>query len=275
MNCLEVQKRLSLFYDNRLSQDEVARVAAHVADCSPCAEELASFEQLSGLSQQMTDPQAPAHLWDELQSKLNQPVEREAVPGWDIRNHVLTRRLALAATILIAVGLGSAGYQAWFSHGHDQLAVNFARYLENFPEQPVATQKIFLANYDGRPTTLAEAENVLGYKPAAAKGLPAGYSVKEVHLLTMPCCTCAQVICTNEAGQSIAIFEHAMDQPVWFGDRPVDKCVCDEMPTNVVRVGDRLAATWKEGKRHITIIGATDLDEVTEFVAHFKGTSAS
>jgi hypothetical protein len=34
-----------------------------------------------------------------------------------------------------------------------------------------------------------------------------------------------------------------------------------------------LAATWKEGERHVTIIGATDLDEVTEFVASFKSLS--
>ncbi len=275
MSCSEVQERLSLFYDNRLSQDEAARVAAHVADCSSCAEELASFEQLSGLLQQMANPRTPAYLWNELQSKLNSPVERRTTPARDFQNNVLTRRLALAATVLVAVGAGSAVYQAWFSHGHDLLAVNFARYLEEFPERPNAAQQILLANYDGRPSTLKEAENALGYKPAAARGLPAGYSVKEVHLLTMPCCTCAQVICTNKAGKSIAVFEHAIDQPVWFGDRPVDKCICDEMPTNVVRVGDRLAATWKEGKRHITIIGATDLDEVTKFVTHFKGASSA
>ena len=71
MKCSEVQERLSLFHDNELSQDEAVRVAAHVTDCSSCAAEIASFEQLTALSRQLTDPLAPVRLWDELHSKLN------------------------------------------------------------------------------------------------------------------------------------------------------------------------------------------------------------
>jgi hypothetical protein len=90
----------------------------------------------------------------------------------------------------------------------------------------------------------------------------------------MPCCTCAQVLCTNEAGNSIAIFEHDIDQPVWFGDRPSEKCLCHEVPTDVKQIGHQFAGTWKEGNRFITIIGATDIDEISDFVAQFKGSSS-
>jgi hypothetical protein len=117
---------------------------------------------------------------------------------------------------------------------------------------------------------MEEASTTLGYEPLAFQRLPPDYSVHKVYLLDMPCCTCAQVVCKNKEGQSIAIFEHAVDQPVWFGERPIIECMCDDVPTNVVQVDDRLAATWKEGKRFITVIGATDLDEVTQFVAHFR-----
>jgi len=274
VNCPEVQERLSSFYDSQLSQEEAARVEAHVTGCSTCGEKLASFQQLSGLSGQLSDPPIPAQLWKELQAKLDSPEEPNVVLAHTGSRQIPSRFMVLAATILVAVGIGVVAYQIWDSPSQKHLMVNFAHYLENFSEQPDHAQQVFLAKYDGQPMTLSEATKVLGYEPVAAKGLPPGYTVKEVHLLTMPCCTCAQVVCTDEAGNSIAIFEHAIDQPVWFGDRPTEECDCHDVPTSIRRAGDRLAATWKEGTRYITMIGATDLDEVAEFVDHFKGVNS-
>ncbi len=271
MNCSEVQERFSAYHDSELPPDEVARVATHVLDCSNCAAELASFEQLSDLSRQLTDPPVPAHLWEELRSKLDAPAEPKSVLAWLLPDRVPSRILALAATILVAAGIGVVTYQTWFSPEYDHLAINFVHYLEEFAERPDHAQQILLAKYDGRPVTPEEAAKVLGYEPVATKGLPPGCSLEKVYLLNMPCCTCAQVLGKNKAGQSIAIFEHSIDHPVGFGDRPTEECICHDMPTSVMQVGDRLAATWKEGQRSFTIIGATDLDEVTEFVAHFKG----
>jgi len=290
VKCSEVQERLSLFHDNHLSQDEAARVAVHTTDCSNCAEELTFFQQLSGLSRQLTDPPVPAQMWEELQSKVwpdspsrianRQIDDLESRPTQALRplalkqNLIPGRILTLAATILVAIGIGTVAYQIWPSPGIDHLAVNFVHYQEEFSERPDVAQQILLAKYDGRPMTMTEATKRLGYEPVAAKGLPPGYTLEEVHLLTMPCCTCAQVICTNKAGKSIAIFEHDIDQPVWFGDRPTVEGLCHNVPTTIRQIGDRLAATWKVGERHLTIIGATDLNEVTEFVAHFKRSSS-
>jgi len=274
VNCPEVQERLSSFYDSQLSQEEAARVEAHVTGCSTCGEELASFQQLSGLSRQLTHPPVPAQLWEELQAKLDSPEEPDVVLAQAGPRQVPSRFMVLAATILVAVGIGIVAYKIWDSPSQKHLMVNFAHYLENFSEQPGHAQQVLLAKYDAQPMTLSEASKVLGYEPVAAKGLPSGYTVKEVHLLTMPCCTCAQVVCANEAGNSIAIFEHAIDQPVWFGDRPTEECDCHDVPTSIRRAGGQLAATWKEGTRYITMIGVTDLDEVADFVAHFKGASS-
>jgi len=274
VNCSEVQKLHSAYHDSELSQSEAARVAAHVAECSSCKEELASFGRLSELSRQLTDPPVPAHLWEELRSKLDAPVEPKSVLAQLLPDHVRNRLLALAATILVAAGIGVVTYQTWFSPEYDHLAMNFAQYLDEYAERPDNAQQILLAKYDGRPITLQEATNIIGYEPVVAKGLPPGCSLEKVYLLNMPCCTCAQVLCKNKAGQSIAIFEHSIDHPVTFGDRPTVERICHDMPTSVMQVGDRLAATWKEGQRSITIIGATDLDELTEFVAHFKGANS-
>jgi hypothetical protein len=265
---------MSAYHDRELSPDEAAQVAAHLADCSSCAEELTSFVQLSGLSRRLTDPPVPAHLWEDVQSKLRGTTRPFTMLDRFAWNHIPSRLIALAATILVAVGIGVVAYNSWFSDGvHDHLAMNFAEYLKDFRQSPEAAQQILLANYNGRPITLNEATTTLGYEPLAAKGLPQGYSFDKAYLLDMPCCTCAQIVCKNKEGESIAIFEHDIDQPVWFGDRPTVDCLCHDVPTSVIQFGDRLAATWKEGERHVTIIGATDLDEVTEFVASFKSLS--
>ncbi|QEG35788.1 anti-sigma factor family protein [Bythopirellula goksoeyrii] len=272
MNCSKVYDRLSAYHDSELSQEDAAQVAAHLAKCPTCTEELASYVRLSGLSRRLIDPPVPEQLWAELQSKLDTPTTSWKRIARHLPDYLPQQRLVLAASLLIAFGIGVLAYLNWSSHSeHNHLAMNFSHFLEEFEQRPEEAQQILLANYNGRQSTLQEVTDVLGYEPVAANKLPPEYRMDQVYLLDMPCCTCAQIVCKNKEGQSIAIFEHAIDQPVWFGDRPTVECLCHDIPTSVTQMGNRLAATWKEGQRFITIIGATDLDEVTEFIAHFKG----
>lgn len=272
MNCAEVQERLSAYHDGELSPDQAAQVVAHLAECSACAEQLASFDQLSGLCRRLTDPPVPTHLWMEIESKLDGATGPRVGLRRILPRQVPAPHLALAATILIAVGIGVVAYVSWFSPPQpDRLAINFAHYLEEFSRKPDEAQQFLMAKYDGRPTTLHEATDILGYEPLAAKGLPPGYTLDKVYLHQMPCCMCTEVVCKNKDGESIAVFEHDANQPVWFGDRPTIQCICQEIPTSVIQIGDRLAASWKAGERYVTVVGASDLDEVTQFVAHFGG----
>lgn len=275
MNCAEIQQRLSAYYDGELPDGVATEIAAHLRDCPSCAEELASFGKLSDLSRRLDEPLAPAHLWSEIEAKLDAAASElpEVAPRRGLR--LPSRFLAIAATIAIAAGIGVLGYQSWMMWSGHQMAATFATYLNEFHQRPDQAQQFLLTSYKGRSTTLQDAEATLGYEPLVAKSLPPGYSVKDVYLLHMPCCTCAQVVCENKEGQTIAIFEHDIDQPAWSGGRPVSKCRCEGVPTSVVQVGDRLAATWQQGKRYFTVVGAGDLDEVTEFVAHFKGANSS
>ena len=68
----------------------------------------------------------------------------------------------------------------------------------------------------------------------------------------------------------MAVFEHDTARPGWFGDRATVECLCDGVPTSITQVNDKLAATWKDEKRYMTIIGARDLNEVTEFIAFYS-----
>jgi hypothetical protein len=272
VNCSEVQHHLSAYHDSELSPELTAEISAHLADCSWCAAELASFSKLSDMSRGLSDPRVPTQVWDEIEARLHGGREVATSLARFVPRHA-PGRIAIAATILFAVGVGVIGYQAWWSaENHVHIAVNFAAFLDQFDERPEEAQQFLMAKYEGRLIKLQEAASVLGYEPIAAQGLPEGCVLERAYLLKMPCCACTEVVCRNKSGRSIAIFEHDSDQPVWFGDRPTVNCLCHEIPTSVVLVGDKLAATWKNGQRYITIIGANDLVEVTDFVAYFNKT---
>ncbi len=278
MNCSEVHDQLSAYFDGELPVEVESQIASHLEECSACAQELAIYDKLSGLSASLEDPPVPVAMWEQLESEFDrkqEPIARPVSPA--VRELRFSRKLwTIVALFLVATGLSFFAYREWFSHGeHDHLAINFEHYLEEFDENPHAAQQILMTKYAGQRTTIEKAAQVLKYEPVIAKGLPSGCTLESVYLLDMPCCQCAQAVCKCHGDQHIAVFEHNLDQPVWFGDRPVVNCLCHGKETSVIQVNDRLAATWKEGNRFITIIGARDLEEVTRFVAHFSGTKTN
>lgn len=275
MNCLEVSDRLSAFHDGELSPTQSVQIASHLVDCPTCTSEVRSFEQLSRLTCQLTDPPVPASMWAELETKLRGETTTLFDRGAAWWSNLPNRTFAIAATVLLAAGIGTVVYQFshdGYAHGHQE--DYFTNFVQAFDERPQEAQQILLASYDGRSTTLQEAASLLGYEPVVAKGLPSGFTVDQVYLLNMPCCTCAQFVCSNSTGEQLAIFEHDIDQPEWFGDRPVVECVCGGVPTSVVQTRDRLAATWKNGERYLALIGARNLEDVTEFVEYFTNSEA-
>ena len=68
----------------------------------------------------------------------------------------------------------------------------------------------------------------------------------------------------------VCVFEHDIDQAAWFGERPQSFVVCGGQTTRIVQLNGSVAATWQRGRRHITVIGAKDVDEVTRLVEHFE-----
>jgi len=272
VNCSEVRENLSSYFDGELTDEMRMSVAAHLDDCLVCDEELAVFGKLSEMSAGLKNPPTPAHQWNSLEAKFDKKEEvplRVSPPKREPQ--FPTRLMAMAATILVVIGCSFFAYQIWFAaEEHDHLAINFEQFLTEFDENPEKAQQILLAKYEGKTTTVGEATTELRYKPVIAKGMPAGCSLKNVYLLKMPCCTCPQALCEYDDGQQLAVFEHEEKQPVWFGNLPTISCICNGKPTNIVQIGDRLIATWKQGPRYITIIGARDLEEVTRFVAHLS-----
>ena len=269
MNCADVQERLSAYHDGELPGDVAAQIAAHLANCPACATELESFESLSALTRKLTDPAAPKQLWTKLEARLDQDAEaRTPIKGPTRKSYSFTR-LAAAAMILIALTFGA--YRIWQTgHTHQNVAANFDRYFTELKKQPNNAEQVLLANYEGRVVTVTEATRTLGYEPLVAQGLPPNCSLEKMYLLNMPCCKCTLALCRQGNGEQLAVFEHDTERPGWFGNRATIDCLCEGVPTSITQVNDKLAATWKDGKRYMTIIGAKDLNDVSEFIAFYR-----
>ena len=84
----------------------------------------------------------------------------------------------------------------------------------------------------------------------------------------MPCCICVQSICERSDGSTWAIFEHDDEEAdEWFAHRPKVTVNVNDTRCSLIEVEKHLAATWRRGKRHITLVGMRDATEVSQLVA--------
>ena len=153
--------------------------------------------------------------------------------------------------------------------GHDdQFALEFGEYLKKFQTDPNDAQNYLLGLYESQKVAPEEAIHTVGYRPVVADGLPEGYSVEATHVVDIPCCKCVQSLCRRNDGSSLALFEHNdKETHEWFGDRPEIHVRCAGKQCCMVETDKQLAATWKRGKRYLTLIGVRDVAEVARMIA--------
>jgi len=273
MKCFEVQELLSVYFDEELADDVKSRVAAHVDQCAECALDLAGFEKLSFLAGTLDDPSPPAQMWGELEKQLDAPVDAPPSLKKPSQANAIPRMFAIAASLAVALGVSWFAYHSWFGHGdHSQFTVEFGHYLEEFRRDPIAAQQVLLAKYEHELVDPQLPIKSLGYRPAVAAGLPADYSLVSTHVMNMPCCKCVQSVCRRSDGSTLAIFEHDDEEGAeWFGDMPGILAKCNEKECVLVELDDQIAASWKRGKRHITLIGVRDIGEVSQIVKQLDG----
>jgi len=276
MKCREAQELLSAYHDEELSGEARTSVAEHVHRCSRCGEEMAVFGEMSAMARGLDHPEPPDRIWTDIEAALDAdrdgaPVGRPAAEPKRFPRKWRPSLLAAAAMILVATGVVWIASTTWHAPGHHhELAADFGEFLEHFPNNPDRAQEVLLAKYDGQAVDLSQAAEQLGYRPAVAAGLPENYTLDAVYVLNMPCCTCVQTICRRDDGRVFAIFEHDEEQPVWFGDRPRIETQCRGCACSVIQADRGLVASWKGNKRQLTVVGARDLGEVTDLVAHLK-----
>lgn len=276
MECVKIQELLSAYHDNELSVKERSSVAQHAQTCPRCREELAVFGQISSMANGMDEPEPPGRIWAGIEAALDTDLSDRAVvrPAEQPSHQARRWRLGLLATaalVLVATGVVWMATTQWHPSGqHHELAADFDHYLESFRVDPLTAQNVLLAKYDGQPVNVTEATEQLGYRPAVAKGLPARYSIESMHVVDMPCCKCLHTLCRRDDGKLFVIFEHKEEQPMWFGDHPRIKTECNGSECSLICVERGLVASWKSNARQLTVVGANDLGEITDLVAHFQ-----
>lgn len=278
MNCSEVLDLLSPLHDGELSADLCESVEQHLGECSACAAVRADFGAMSALASEQSPPTPPADLWDHIQAKLGADSSAPSVASGRMRAGFFRRPRRLlsvvAATLVAILGIAFIIHET-VDHGHgEHLAVNFDQFLTEFPKSPERAQQLLHANYPSDLVNVDQAALEVKYRPAVANALPEGYTLDSVHLVRMPCCMCVEAMCTAPDGTRLAVLEHAIDQPVWFGDRPAEQCNCKGRKARLVRFGDQYAATWKSEKRFLTIIGIRDEDELGQLIEHLDPSEA-
>ena len=269
MDCATAKEHMSSYMDGELNAQLASQVRDHIAGCTDCSNELASFSKLSALFAGSTTPPPPAGLWANIETGIDVSTDvRSVIPSRRSGISLRTLRLALAATLLLAVGIWRAS--PWWSNEHsqhDELAVNLQEVMSQFAKEPLLAVNKLSEQYQGVEVSLDAAEGLLGYRPAIGDGLPAGYQLTSTRVLKMPCCTCSASICTRTDGTSFVVFEHNTEQQMWFGDAPAISAKCGGKECRLVQMPDQMAVTWKSGKRQLTAIGVNGVEEVASLVA--------
>ena len=205
----------------------------------------------------------------------NRPAELAPTePATTLWSRATLWRLAIAASLLLAVGLGVWRFRGdsmpEMPHDHSQdFVATIDHYLDVLPKDPDGAEQFLLKKYNGTVIAPDEAVRLVGYQPAVAQGLPHGYSLTSTSVLKMPCCTCVKSVCRRQDGSTLVLFEHDDDQVTWFGQRATSMAVCGDKECCLVDLDSSLAATWRKGSRSVTVIGLRDQEEITELVRWF------
>lgn len=270
MNCQEARESMSAFYDGELPSEQEALMSDHINSCETCADEFAAFSSLSTMTKELPLREPPAGLRSDIERALDSGESVQQIKRAPRPNRRVVMLFVVAATVLVVIGVGWMVYHKEHDHGtHDELAVNMAHYVDVFRKDPNEAQRYLLATYDSQSANVAQATQQLGYRPAVADALPERYTVDAMYVMNMPCCKCVQCLCKRDDGKLIAIFEHDEKQPMWFGDRPAIDARCGDKDCRLVQMNGQLAFSLKQGARHITVVGAENLEEMQEFVDSF------
>lgn len=297
MNCSDTQKLLSAFYDGELSGDARAAVTGHLETCTSCSECLTGYQKLSEAFSQSEASSVPSGVWDGIVQGLEQergatgashaiapfgdalgsvelaPDKRDSGSQSRRWTRATYQRLAIAASILILLG-----FSVWLSrdgslsdsHNHQEFVATMDHYLRVLPENPDQAEQFLLKKYKGIVVDPDQAVRLVGYRPAVADGLPEGYSLASTSVLKMPCCTCVKAVCRRSDGSTLVLFEHDDEETEWFGDRASSMAMCGDKECSLVELDSSIAATWREGSRSVTAVGARDQAEIAALVTWFE-----
>lgn len=264
MNCLSARESLGAYLDGELLVEARATIDEHLAGCPACASELEIMRSVTASLSESTAVQVPTQLWGEIERRLDGPVQRESTP----RNRFLgVRRYALAASVLIAVGLGA---WAFLSLGGDASVarastVDFSMLLDSLPKDAVAAFEKFLNQYNSRPVLASEAKNSapqLDFEIPAT--LPGGFRLEKAYTLRFGDETGAAASYSRNGEFLGAIFHRPIHREE-FGTHKDYECVIGQHRGHAVAVGDwKLVHVTDASTCHCVLSKLDDRSELPE-----------
>jgi len=187
MTCSDVRPLLGELLDGELSAETLAAVEAHLAHCGACRAEYAELQELVGGLRRDPRAAAPAELWTAIERRLEAASGAPADPPVRIRlaRFVSGRRLATAASLLLAVGLGWLALQGPWAAPAGAAQIDFRPVLEQADGDIQAGIAALLARHGGHAVTPEEAAELMRVRVAAPDELPGGLTLRSLHVLHM------------------------------------------------------------------------------------------
>lgn len=239
MNCQTVRESLGAYLDGELPSQARTVVGDHLAGCSNCTAELESLQSLAIALDDPTAPRAPDRLWSDIEHKLDRAEERLAVrPN---RNFV-ARRFAIAAGILLAVGIGT-GWLLWDGNGASSAkasTVDFSVLLDSISLDATGAFEKFLGKYHARPASSNEAKRTASQLDfEIPETLPSGFRLEQAYTLVFGDEAGAAARYSRN-GEFLGVIFHRPVQREHFGTHKDYECVIGQHRGHAVAVGD-----WK------------------------------
>jgi hypothetical protein len=239
MCCEEIERQLGRYIDNELSAAERDEVEAHLESCSSCLTELAELRELvAGMANAKSMP-VPDSLWPSIERRLNK-TEGAAPPSPPVvRFRLRTAPWAIAAGLVLAVGLGMFGLSSLDTTAKAS-TVDFGVLLDALPLDAQKAFRKFLVRYDAKPTTPVAAKRIASHlnfdTPAV---LPGGFRLQSVYELRIGG-TKGIAAAYDRDGEFLAAVFHPPMKHEKFGSHESYPCVIGEHCGHKVQVGE-----WK------------------------------
>ncbi len=239
MCCEKVREQLGRFVDDELAPEVQADVEAHVRSCATCKLELKSLRDLAAGLFDSGTIRVPSNLWASIERRLDSEPGRAAAlhqaPYWKVNR----KSWALAASVVLVVGLGMLGLSLT-GNRVEASAVNFGVLLDALPLDAQKAFRKFLVLYDAKQASALDAQrNASELDFAVPEALPGGFRLQAVYMLRFGGHPGVAATYDRE-GEFLGTIFHAPVQQEDFGTHRDYDCVVGKHRGHKVEVGE-----WK------------------------------
>ncbi len=239
MCCELIERKLGRYVDKELSVAERDEVGTHLGFCSSCRAELEELRELAGGIAKPVSVKVPDSLWERIERRLDQPARAASPPGPVRRLRLRSVPWAIAASVILVIGLGMFGLSSLDTTAHAS-TVDFGVLLDALPLNAQKAFRKFLVRYDAKLTTPVAAKRVasdLNFRTPAT--LPGGFRLQGVYELRIGG-TKGIAAAYDRDGEFLAVVFHAPMKHEKFGSHESSPCVIGKRCGHKIQVGE-----WK------------------------------